>query len=109
MIVNFWASWCIPCREEFRLFRSARDEHVQSGFEILGVVHDDSADAARSFAAEHGGNWPMVADPEDVAAQAYGVTALPATFYIDREGVVRAVSYGPPPEEVLAQHIDRIL
>ncbi|HVM31047.1 MAG TPA: TlpA disulfide reductase family protein [Candidatus Limnocylindrales bacterium] len=109
VLVNFWASWCLPCREEFPLFREVRDRHHQDGLEIVGVVHRDGPEAARRFAAEEGGDWPMVLDPDELAWRAYGGQLLPITFFIDREGVVRSVSFGPPPRQVLDQHLARIL
>jgi cytochrome c biogenesis protein CcmG/thiol:disulfide interchange protein DsbE len=109
VLVNFWASWCIPCREEFPLYRDARDRHAAEGLEILGVVHDDDADSARAFAEEHDADWPMLLDAADQAWVAYKGVALPLTYYIDREGVVRAVSYGPPPSDVLEDLLARIL
>lgn len=96
VIVNFWASWCGPCKEEFPLFAEARAEHETDGLEILGVVHDDTAEAARVFATSEGAEWPMLLDPDDGVSTAYGALVLPVSAYIDREGVVRAVTLGPP-------------
>ena len=109
VIVNFWASWCIPCREEFPMLAAARDRHAASGLEILGIVHDDGPDAAASFAAAHRADWPLLLDTEDRAWAAYGGVLLPITFFVDRDGIVRAVSYGPPPSGTLEEQIAKIL
>ena len=110
VLVNFWASWCIPCREEFPLYRDARSAHAAEGLEIVGIVHDDDAESARGFAEEFGAEWPLVIDPTNAAWEAYGGgRGLPRTYYVDRGGGVRAVSYGPPPPDVLEELLDRIL
>ena len=109
VIVNFWASWCVPCKKEFPLFVGVRAGHAADGLEILGIVHDDDAGSARAFASEHGGSWPMLMDPDDVAWTAYAGVGLPTTFYVDRQGVVQAVSYGPPASGSLEALIAKIL
>ena len=109
VIVNFWASWCEPCKAEFQLFRAARKSHIAERLEILGVVYNDSPDAARRFFAAQKGEWPALADPGGAVARAYGVLALPITYYVDREGVVRWVSYGPPPPDAFEEQLRRIL
>jgi cytochrome c biogenesis protein CcmG/thiol:disulfide interchange protein DsbE len=109
VIVNFWASWCVPCRQEFPLFRDAREAHAAEGLEILGVVHDDSADSAQRFATDQNATWPMVLDADDAAWQAYGGALVPTSYYIDRQGVIRAVSYGPPPSGTLEEQLAKIL
>ena len=109
VIVNFWASWCVPCRQEFPLFKEARTEHAAEGLEILGVVHADSADSAQRFATDQGATWPLLMDANDAAWQAYDMSVMPTSFYIDREGIVRAVSYGPPPSGTLEEQLAKIL
>lgn len=109
VIVHFWASWCIPCREEFPLLAAARDRYADEGLEVLGIVHDDGPEAARRFAAAYGAAWPLLLDAHETAWNAYGGVLLPITFYVDREGVVRAASYGPPPSGVLDEQIEKIL
>lgn len=109
VIVNFWASWCLPCREEFPLLVATRTRYANEGLEILGVVHDDGAEPARAFAASYGAAWPMVLDSDDVAWNAYHGAFVPISYFVDRAGVVRAVSYGPPPSDVLDQYIAKIL
>src|SRR5262249_1018515 len=78
VIVNFWASWCIPCRDEFPQFVAARAEHAADGLEILGVVHQDGADTASAFARDHDAGWPMLMDTADAAWQAYRVLGVPS-------------------------------
>jgi cytochrome c biogenesis protein CcmG/thiol:disulfide interchange protein DsbE len=109
VIVNFWASWCVPCRQEFPLFKHARAAHVADGLEIVGVVHADSADLAQRFATDEGATWPLAQDPNNTAWQAYGNALVPTTYYIDRQGIVRAVSYGPPPSGTLQELLAKIL
>jgi cytochrome c biogenesis protein CcmG/thiol:disulfide interchange protein DsbE len=108
VLVNFWASWCIPCREEFPLFQRVLTRPDAGDLAILGVVYRDSADAARGFMESQGARWPALVDAGEKVAQAYGVALPPMTFYVDRAGIVRAVSYGPPPEGTLEQYLARI-
>jgi thiol-disulfide isomerase/thioredoxin len=109
VIVNFWASWCGPCKEEFPLFAAARERHADEGLEILGIVHDDSAEAAGAFARERSAAWPMLLDPDDSAWKAYLGLGVPMSFYVDRQGIIRAVSFGPPPSRSLDLQIAKIL
>ncbi len=109
VILNFWASWCGPCKVEFPLFQEAREQHSAEGLEIVGVIHDDSADAAAAFVQEEGSEWPALLDPDDVAWTAYGGLGLPTSFFIDREGIVRAVSFGPPLSGTLDDQLAKIL
>lgn len=110
VIVNFWASYCEPCKVEFPLFKSARDRHAGAGLEILGVIKDDDdLSAARAFAESQGATWPLLPDPGGRTVDAYRVAAVPLTFYLDRNGIVRAVSFGPPPSGVLDDHLAKIL
>jgi cytochrome c biogenesis protein CcmG, thiol:disulfide interchange protein DsbE len=109
VVVNFWASWCIPCRAEFALFARARRAHQGEGMEILGVIYKDSPEAAGAFMKSHGGAWPGLIDPGGAVARAYIVPGAPTSYYIDRSGVVRAVSYGPPPEDVFENQLGKIL
>jgi len=109
VIVNFWASWCTPCRGEFPLLRDARAAHTEDGLEILGVVYKDSASSARSFMSQEGAGWPMLLDPDGHVAAAYGVLGIPQSFWIDGSGIVRQVSFGPPPSGSLDDLLASIL
>jgi cytochrome c biogenesis protein CcmG, thiol:disulfide interchange protein DsbE len=109
VIVNFWASWCLPCRDEFPLLRAARQRYSAEGLEVLGIVHDDGPAQARAFAQSFDADWPLLLDPDESTWRAYAGVFLPITYYIDREGIVRAVSYGPPPAAVFDEQVAKIL
>jgi cytochrome c biogenesis protein CcmG/thiol:disulfide interchange protein DsbE len=109
VIVNFWASWCVPCRDEFPLLAAARTRHEAEGLEILGVIHDDASQSAAAFAATYNAGWPLLIDANDAAWTAYHGAFVPVSYFIDRAGIVRAVSYGPPPEDNIDAVIAKIL
>jgi cytochrome c biogenesis protein CcmG/thiol:disulfide interchange protein DsbE len=109
LLINFWATWCLPCRDEFPLMVVAYDEYRDDGLEILGIVHDDAVDGARRFAAGMGAEWPMLDDPDDVAFEAYTVPGMPTSYFVDAEGIVRAFSIGGFSEAGLASHLGKIL
>lgn len=110
VIVNFWASWCVPCREEFPAFRAARAAHADAGLEILGIIHKDAPSSAQAFADAQGAAWPLLADPGEAVYAAYrGVGGIPISIFVDGAGIVRAVSFGPLSEEALAIQLKTIL
>ena len=109
VLINFWATWCTPCREEFDLMIEAYAEHAGADLEILGIIHDDAAEGARAFAADKGADWPMLLDPDDVAWNAYLGLGMPTSFFVDAEGIVRAFSLGGFTEEGLVRQLETIL
>ena len=109
MIVNFWASWCVPCREEFPLLVSAYQRYSGDGLQILGVIHADGPQTATDFAQSYDATWPLLADPGDTVWHAYNGALVPISYYIDRTGYVRAISYGPPPSGFLDDQVAKIL
>jgi cytochrome c biogenesis protein CcmG/thiol:disulfide interchange protein DsbE len=95
VVVNFWASWCTPCREEFPLLKDRLASlGASDGLVVLGVLYKDEADLARSFATDAGATWPTVTDPDGTIAAAYRITAPPQSFFIDKDGVIRAIQIG---------------
>lgn len=98
VVLNLWASWCGPCRAEMPALQALFVRYEKQGLVILGVnsTHQDSAPAARAFAAEMGLTFPVLLDVEGDVSRRYLLRALPSTFVIDRQGVIRAVLVGGP-------------
>lgn len=94
LLVNFWGSWCVPCRAEFPRFAALH----ASGVPVLGVLFKDKAAPALAFTRSHDGSWPSVLDPKGEVASAYGVTVAPTTFVLDRQGIVRGRVVGEASE-----------
>jgi cytochrome c biogenesis protein CcmG, thiol:disulfide interchange protein DsbE len=94
VLVNFWASWCGPCVEEFPLLRDAAARHADDGLAIVGIVYQDRSEAARGFMQRNGATWPAAMDPGERVAAAYGILAPPETFFIGRDGTIVARHIG---------------
>jgi cytochrome c biogenesis protein CcmG/thiol:disulfide interchange protein DsbE len=93
VVVNFFATWCDPCKSEYPQLVRFADQHAATA-QVLGVVYEDrSADALRFHRAE-GGTWPIVADPSAQIAGRYLVSALPQSFVIDPRGDLVAHIFG---------------
>ncbi len=94
VIVNFWATWCGPCVEEFPLLRQAHERYAADGLAIVGIVYQDRSEAARAFMERTGATWPATMDPDDRVATAYGIVAPPETYFIGRDGTIVARQIG---------------
>lgn len=94
VVINFWGPSCVPCRDEFPLFKAKLAEHAADGLSIVGVLKDDPVEPARTFAAQYGASWPTVVDPDKQLATAYRVAARPQTYFVDRNGVLRSIQIG---------------
>ena len=109
VIVNFWASWCGPCVEEFPLLREAAEENVDGGLVVLGIVYQDRFETARSFMERNGGSWQALMDPEQRVATAYKIFAPPETFFIGRDGRIVARHFGQFTAETLESKVAAIM
>ncbi len=88
VILNFWASWCGPCVEEFPLLQQAEQQHATDGLAVIGIVYQDRSEAARAFMQRMDADWPAAMDPGDSLASRYAIFAPPETFFIGRDGTV---------------------
>jgi len=100
VIVNFWGPSCVPCRDEFPLFKQELAAHAADGLAVVGILTYDGPDDARTFVAQYGATWPTVQDPNGAIRTTYRVVGRPQSYFIDREGILREVSVGQVTESV---------
>jgi peroxiredoxin len=111
VVVNFWATWCGPCKLEMPWFQEFSSKYKGQGLEVLGLSQDDGAsrgdvaDAAKKI----GVNYTILMPDEKVAKQYGGVDYLPETFYIDREGKVIDVTAGAPSKDQMEALIQKTI
>ena len=94
VLVNFWATWCGPCRIEMPHLARRYDNYRGSGFVLLGVNIDDDPNAAKALAGKLGIKFPVLLDTDTRVVAAYDLNAMPATVLIDRDGRVRHLHRG---------------
>lgn len=95
VILNFWASWCVSCREEARDFERFWQTRTNKDIAIVGIAIQDTEDAAHKFAQQYGKTYILGLDLDGRAALDYGVTGVPETFLIDRNGKIVHKESGP--------------
>jgi cytochrome c biogenesis protein CcmG/thiol:disulfide interchange protein DsbE len=86
VVINFWASWCGPCKDEAPVLERAWREHRGDGLVVVGVDFNDLRSDARDFMEETGITYPVVYDRDGELVADYGATGVPETFFVDRQG-----------------------
>ena len=103
VLVNFWATWCPPCRLEMPAMQALYTRYHDQGFAILAVNLQEQDDQMSAFVDEMGLTFPVVIDRAGDLSSAYRVTSLPTTFIVDREGIIRDRIVGGPLAEALIE------
>ena len=109
VVVNFWASWCPPCRAEARDLERVSQAYRDRGVVFLGVDIQDTEDEARRFLREYDVTYPNVRDVTNALAVSYGVNGIPSTYFVDRDGRVAGSRTGPLDERRLVAQIEELL
>jgi cytochrome c biogenesis protein CcmG/thiol:disulfide interchange protein DsbE len=109
VLVNFWASWCEPCREEAPALERFQRRHGGAGFTVLGIDSRDLSGDGRGFVERYGLSYPQLRDGDGAAARDFGTTGVPENFLIDPAGRVRLHVLGPASEESLSEEVAPLL
>lgn len=113
IVLNFWASWCAPCRAEMPELVRAYAEHRDAGLEIVAVNLQETNDKVLSFAEEFGIEFPIAIDRDgelkDIWRLGGPFGGIPSSYFLDEAGVVQDIVYGPLTDEMLAERIELLL
>lgn len=109
VVVNFFATWCVPCVREHPELKAFANEHAETGdAEVVSVVFQDEAGRVEEFFAEQGGEWPVVFDEGTQIGIDYGVSGVPESYLIDPNGIVRVKLIGGVTREGLNAQLDAL-
>ncbi|SFM64170.1 TlpA family protein disulfide reductase [Marinobacter zhejiangensis] len=94
VLLDFWASWCGPCRQSFPWMNDMQSKYQAQGLEVVAINLDQDAEAAADFLREIPADFTVAYDPDGVSPQAYGVMGMPSAYLIDREGRIHSQHIG---------------
>lgn len=108
MIINFFASWCVPCGEEAPLLENGFQEFSKKGVRFIGVASQDTESKARGFVKKYGFTFPTGLDATGEIREAYGVYGLPTTFFIDKKGIISYLHIGGVTKELMQYELEKL-
>jgi len=99
VLINFWATWCVPCKEELPFFNSLYSKYKRVGLEVLGVNIDKVSSQATGMSETLGLSFPVLLDPSGKVSGLYRIRSMPTTFVVAKDGTIRHVHWGFGPAE----------
>lgn len=109
VLINFFASWCLPCREEMPALEKIAHEYKPKGVIFLGIAIDDTEEKMKDFVAKYGVTFPVGLDKTAAIQKSFGIYGIPTTYFIDRQGVINYSHSGSVTEELLQHELDKLL
>lgn len=109
VLINVWASWCAPCRSEMPAIEAAYAAYREQGFTVAAINLREDPETVTSFLRTHQLTFPALLDLDGKVSTTYRSHALPSSFFVDRQGVVRAVYRGPMPRSVITGTVEQLL
>jgi cytochrome c biogenesis protein CcmG/thiol:disulfide interchange protein DsbE len=109
VLLDFWATWCAPCRTEIPHFVEMQNKYGPDGFQVVGIAMDDDAKPVREFSQQYKLNYPVAVGDDKLAERYGGVLGLPVNFIIDREGRIYAKHLGATDVSVFDQEVKELL
>ena len=111
VLVDFWASWCSPCRQSLPLYGKLRDNYAATDFAIIAIGLDEDVADGKAFLAEHPIAYTTLQNPQGDIAKAFDLKGMPSSYLVDRDGIVRArhVGFTPTDIDVLKKEIDGLV
>jgi peroxiredoxin len=111
VLVDFWASWCSPCRQSLPLYAKLRDNYSAADFAVVAIGLDEDVADGKAFLAEHPTGYTTLQNPQGDIAKAFDLKGMPSSYLIDREGIVHARHVGFTPKDIdaLKKEIDGLV
>ncbi len=109
VFVNFWATWCPPCRAEMPEIEAVYQEYKDKGVVVIGVDILEPEDVVRQFVEQGGYSWTFVLDATGGVSDDYRITAIPTSFFIDREGIIQAVNIGAMTKRAMENELTKAM
>ena len=111
VLINFWASWCPPCRAEMPAFQNVYNDYKETGLVVLAVntAWQDTPEAREAFVAEYGLTFPILLDNAQTASRLYRIQAMPTSFLVGRDGRIRLVLISAISEASLRAQVESLL
>ena len=109
VVLNFWATWCVPCAQEHATLVAAAKAYESRGVVFLGVLYADDPDKARAYLKRKGASYPTLIDPAQRVSINYGVAGVPETFFISRDGQLIHKQVGPVDRPTIDHYLQELL
>lgn len=109
VMINFWATWCPPCRDEMPMLEAVYRERADKGLVVLAVSMDDDPDAVARFVKDYGLTFPVVIDTNKRVSFRYRVRPIPTTFLLDRDGAIRDIQVGAMDRKALLKKLSKVM